>query len=187
MHIIAGEWRSRVLVTPVGDATRPTSGRVREALFSHLQSARLDAGFATLRVLDLFAGSGALAFEALSRGAAHATLVESAKPALLAIQQNVRKLGCEQRVTLVSGFVPASLVRLSRAGPFDLVFMDPPYASEDGPVTLDALPLNGALAPGALIVYEHDRRKPLLIPASLQFVGERTWGDTQVSFLRARE
>ena len=187
MHIIAGEWRSRVLVTPAGDATRPTSGRVREALFSHLQSARLQAGFVKLRVLDLFAGSGALALEALSRGAAHATFVEDAKPALAAIRENVRKLGCDERVAVVSGRLPSSLSRISRAEPFDLVFMDPPYASNDGPATLDALTLHCSLASDALIVYEHDRRKPPLVPASLLFIGERTWGDTQISFLRARE
>jgi 16S rRNA (guanine966-N2)-methyltransferase len=187
MNIIAGEWRSRVLVAPPGDATRPTSGRVREALFSHLQSARLKAGFAHLRVLDLFAGSGALALEALSRGAAHATLVESARPALSAIRQNVSHLRCEQRVSLVTGALPDVLARIPQPEPFDLVFMDPPYASNDGPATLEALPLHCALASEALIVYEHDRRKPPRVPASLLFLGERTWGDTQLSFLRPRE
>lgn len=186
MQIIAGEWRSRVLLTPPGDATRPTSGRVREALFSHLQSARLDAGFAGLRILDLFAGSGALALEALSRGAAHATLVESAKPALVSIRDNVSKLRCEERVTVVSGPLPSALARVPRQDAFDLVFMDPPYASADGPATLAALALQCALATKTLIVYEHDRRNPPLVPQTLLFVGERTWGDTQVSFLRPR-
>jgi 16S rRNA (guanine966-N2)-methyltransferase len=187
VQIIAGEWRSRALVAPAGDATRPTSGRVREALFSHLQSARLRAGFAELRVLDLFAGSGALALEALSRGAAHATLVEAAKPALAAIRENVRKLGCHERVAVVAGSLPTSLSRFASASPFDLVFMDPPYASDEGPATLDALRLQCSLASDALIVYEHDRRKPPRLPASLLYLGERTWGDTQISFLRPRE
>lgn len=120
MRVIAGTAGGRRLVTPAGDRTRPTADRVREALFSSLER-RLPGA----RVLDLFAGSGAMAIEALSRGAAHATLVEHARPALAAIRTNLDRVGLADRATVVAARLPGALARVE--GPFDVVLLDPPY------------------------------------------------------------
>lgn len=120
MRVIAGTAGGRRLVTPKGDRTRPTADRVREAVFSSLQP-RLPGA----RVLDLFAGSGALAVEALSRGAAHATLVERARPALAAIDRNLTIAGVADRAEVVAGELPGALDRVDPA--FDVVLLDPPY------------------------------------------------------------
>ena len=126
MRIVAGEWRRRPLEAPPGRTTRPTADRVRETLFSMLAS-RLGS-FEDLRVADLFAGSGALGFEALSRGAARATFVESDPAAAAAIRRNAEALGATGRIEIVAG----SALVLGRYGPFDLIFADPPYAAGAG-------------------------------------------------------
>lgn len=132
MRIIAGEWRGRPLVAPKGDATRPTADRVREALFSMLSS-RLGS-FEDLSVADLFAGSGALGLEALSRGAASCIFVEQDKPALDALRTNIAKLSAKADVRA------QSVMALGHAvAPLDLILMDPPYDSNAGAVALDKL------------------------------------------------
>lgn len=120
MRIIAGAWRGRAIVAPAGTETRPTSNRAREALFSMLTSRVGD--FEGLKVADLFAGSGSLGLEALSRGAAHCTFVETDREALEAIKTNVAKMGAEATVR-------AGTAENFHGGPFDLVFCDPPYLS----------------------------------------------------------
>ncbi len=141
----------RPLDAPKGDRTRPTTDRVREALFSALGS-RLD--LAGARVLDLFAGSGALGLEAVSRGAAHATLVERHGPTLALARRNAQTLGVADRVATVRA---DALVHLDRAdATFDLVMADPPYDLAEIP-TLPAL-ARSRLAPGGLFVLEHDAR-----------------------------
>jgi 16S rRNA (guanine966-N2)-methyltransferase len=170
VRIVAGAWRGRRLVAPAGRDTRPTSDRVREAVFSILGP--IDGA----AVLDLFAGSGALAFEALSRGAAHATLVERAPAAIKAIEANVQALRAD--VDLRRRDVRAFVRDASAAGgPYDLVFLDPPYrdAAGLGP-QLDLTPL---LAPGARVVSESDRREPLALPG-LAVADERRYGDTLI-------
>ena len=137
MRIIAGRWRGRALLAPPGEATRPTADRTREALFSMLTS-RLGS-FEELRVADIFAGTGALGLEALSRGAAHCTFVERDRDALAVLKANVEKLGAsgtDIRAQAAEGFT---------GGPFDLVLLDPPYASSLGQKVLPRL----ALEPGA--------------------------------------
>ena len=124
MRIISGAWRGRTLEAPPGLTTRPTADRVREALFSMLAS-RLGS-FEDLRVADLFAGSGALGFEALSRGAAHATFVESGAAAAAVIRRNAAKLGADVKI------LGGSAMALPRSEPFDLIFADPPYAPGSG-------------------------------------------------------
>src|SRR5437870_13695463 len=124
MRIIAGAWRGRVIEAPPGQATRPTADRVRETLFSMLVS-RLGT-FEDLRVADLFAGSGALGFEALSRGAAHATFVENDRGAAEAIRRNAQKLGASIQL------LTRSALALPQSEPFDLVFADPPYSAGAG-------------------------------------------------------
>jgi 16S rRNA (guanine966-N2)-methyltransferase len=169
MRVIAGELGGRRIATPRGAATRPTSERVREALFSMLGA--MDG----LRVLDLFAGSGALGIEALSRGAAHATFVERAAPALAALRANLAALGVLERSSVRAGDALAAL----RGGEtYDLVFLDPPYAMAEalaGQLS-DALP--AVLAAGARVVSESDHRAPAAL--ALPLARERRYGDTLI-------
>ncbi len=152
MRIIAGEWRGRRLVAPAGEATRPTSDRTRETLFSMLTS-RL-GGFTDLAVADLFAGSGALGLEALSRGAAAATFVDKDPAALATIERNVATLGAGARSRVLRGSVEA----MRATAPIDLLFIDPPYGEREPAVILDALRTHGWIAPGAWVAYETAKR-----------------------------
>src|SRR3954447_11662916 len=145
MRVIAGAWRGRPIEAPAGIATRPTSDRTREALFSMLAS-RLGT-FEGLRVADLFAGTGALGLEALSRGAAHCTFVETDRQAIEALRRNIAKLAAGDRAD-----VRAQSALHGVPGPFDLVLMDPPYTSGFGPRALAALA--DSIAPGAWISLE---------------------------------
>jgi 16S rRNA (guanine966-N2)-methyltransferase len=154
MRIIAGKWRSRTLVAPKGDTTRPTADRTRETLFSMLAS-RLGS-FEDLRVLDLFAGSGALGLEALSRGAALCTFVEQDKAALDALETNITKLGARQQCEIRRG----SVLMLGPSGKaYDLILMDPPYGTGAGAVALDKLTRLGWIAHAALISIETGNRE----------------------------
>jgi 16S rRNA (guanine966-N2)-methyltransferase len=172
MRVIAGTYGGRRLQTPPGTDTRPTADRIREALFSILGDRVHDA-----RVLDLFAGSGALGIEALSRGASAATFVDNAAPAIRAIGANLEALGADGVVMRAEA--RRFLGGASRSGhSYDLVFLDPPYrlaASLRG-VLSAALP--AVLAPGATVVAESDRRSPLDIDLPLE--DERRYGDTLI-------
>lgn len=173
MRVIAGEHRGARLRAPRGRDTRPTSDRVREALFSILGSV------AGARVLDLYAGSGALGIEALSRGAASAVFVDSAAPAVEAIRANLNALGLagEVRRRPVAAFLASAR---AAARHYDLVFVDPPYrlASVLGGELSTALP--AALAPGARVVTESDHRSPLDLHLDLALALERRYGDTLI-------
>ena len=154
MRIISGEWRSRKLVAPKGDTTRPTADRTRETLFSMLAS-RLGS-FEDLRVLDLFAGSGALGLEALSRGAAHCSFVENDPAAIGALETNIRTLGAGAR----SDVQKTSVLSLGAArGHYDLILMDPPYSTGAAQVALDKLGRLGWIAPSAWISIETSRKE----------------------------
>ncbi len=149
MRIISGQWRSRPVVAPKGDTTRPTADRTRETLFSMLNS-RLGS-FEELAVLDLFAGSGALGLEALSRGAARCTFVEHDAAALKALETNIEKLGAKAQ----SDVRRSSVLSLGSAiKPFDVILMDAPYASGAGSVALDKLGRLGWFSPSAWISVE---------------------------------
>lgn len=152
MRIISGQWRGRPLVAPKGDATRPTADRTRETLFSMLVS-RIGA-FDGLAVGDFFAGSGALGFEALSRGAATCLFVEQDRAALDAIRANGDRLGIRADVRASSVL---SLGAASR--PLDLIFMDPPYGTGAGQVALDKLARLGWTGPATWVSIETDRRE----------------------------
>lgn len=150
MRIVAGRWRGRPLVAPAGAATRPTADRVREALFSMLAS-RLGS-FEGLAVLDVFAGTGALGLEALSRGAARATFVETDRGALDALRANIAKLGAEATV------LPQRAEGLGRANvAHHLAFLDPPYDQGLAGPTLTRLATQGWLAPHAWVSVETGR------------------------------
>ena len=171
MRIIAGRWRGRKLVAPEGLATRPTADRVREALVSMLQS-RLGT-FEGLRVADLFAGSGALGLEALSRGAAHCTFLDSDRNAVAAIRANLAALGAEGEVRQGS----AEHIRLAEL--LDLVFLDPPYGSGLAGPMLAALPL----APGALASVETARDEEVTVKG-FETEAQRAYGKARITLLR---
>ena len=156
MRIISGQWRSRPLVAPKGDVTRPTADRTRETLFSMLAS-RLGS-FEDLAVLDLFAGSGALGLESLSRGAATCAFVEHDAAALKALETNIEKLGGKAQ----SDIRRSSVLSLGSAiKPFDVVLMDPPYTSGAGSVALDKLGRMGWFAPSAWISVETSNKEEI--------------------------
>jgi 16S rRNA (guanine966-N2)-methyltransferase len=169
LRIVAGDFKGRRLRAPRGPRTRPTADRVREALFSML-------GQVTgARVLDLYAGSGALGIEALSRGAASAVFVERDPRAAAAIAANLDSLGLEAEVQRQD-----ALRFLARAqGGFDLVFCDPPYDSGARIAGSLAERLPAVLADNARIVTESDKRSPLVLPFPL--LAERVYGDTRVA------
>lgn len=178
MRIIAGEWRGRRLHAPPGLDTRPTADRVRETLFSMLVS-RLDS-FEGLRVADLFAGSGALGLEALSRGAAFTCFVESDSKAAAAIRANAAELGASDRVQILGG----SALALPRADPFDLILADPPYAAGSGTAAVRAVTTAGWLAPGGWMSVETalgDRVEP----GDLAIDAERKVGRASLTLLRS--
>jgi 16S rRNA (guanine(966)-N(2))-methyltransferase RsmD len=163
MRIIAGQYRSRVLAAPAGMSTRPTSDRLRETLFNVLAPR-----IAGARFLDLYAGSGAVGIEALSRGAAHVTFVERAPTALKVLRQNLERMGITAAFEIHAGGVAGYLRSASSAGPkrepYTVLFLDPPYeAAEEYEVTLGLLGGAAAavLASGAIVVAEHRRKDKL--------------------------
>ena len=177
MRVIAGRWRGRTLVAPKGDVTRPTADRTREALFSMLAS-RVGS-FEGLAVADLFAGSGALGIEALSRGAGSCLFVEQDGAALDALRANLRALGATGEVRAASvlalGPVPA---------PLDIIVMDPPYATGAGAVALHRLARLGWTGPATWIAIETARDEPVAV-AGFALDAERTHGKARITVLRA--
>jgi 16S rRNA (guanine(966)-N(2))-methyltransferase RsmD len=172
MRVIAGRYGGRRLQAPPGLDTRPTSDRVREALFSILGE-RVGGA----RVLDLFAGSGALGIEALSRGAAEATFVDSAPAALRAIRANLEALGAQAEVRRADArrFLGGAS---GDARQYDLVFLDPPYRLAERLGSELTAALAAVLAPGAAVIAESDRRAPLEL--ELPILDERRYGDTLI-------
>jgi 16S rRNA (guanine(966)-N(2))-methyltransferase RsmD len=184
MRITGGTYRSRALRAPKGPATRPTTDRVREALFGILVSAGEVAG---ARVLDLYAGTGALALEALSRGAATAVLVESGREAIAALRSNVAALGLEDRAQIVAGDVAQVVRRLARSGPFDLVLADPPWAmvdDGDATVAISALVQAGGIGQDSRVVLEHSARTAPPEVDGLVRLDTRRYGDTALTFYK---
>ena len=176
MRIISGTWRGRRLVAPAGMQTRPTADRTRETLFSMLAS-RLGS-FEELRVADLYAGSGALGLEALSRGAAHCTFVESDRAATDAIRANAATLGATG-----IDIMAMSAARLPRAQPFHLILADPPYADGSGSAVVASVIAAEWLAPGGWIAIETERGAAV-DPGSLKLEVERDTGRARLTLLR---
>ena len=177
MRIIAGRWRGRPIAAPAGMATRPTADRARETLFSMLAS-RLGS-FEDLRVADLFAGSGALGLEALSRGAAHVTFVETDRTAAEAIRRNAAKLEAGAQVRLLAG----SAFALPQSEPFDLIFADPPYEPGSGTAVLQAVQKAQWLAAGGWISVE-TRRSDEVDPGDFILETTRDVGRARLTLLR---
>ncbi|GAB3168506.1 16S rRNA (guanine(966)-N(2))-methyltransferase RsmD [Myceligenerans halotolerans] len=186
MRIVAGRLGGRTLVVPP-KGTRPTSDRVREAIFSRLD--HLDVLDGT-RVLDLYAGSGALGLEAASRGARHVTLVDSARGAVAAARKNVAALGLAPHVQVVNGPVERYTAALAAAPPssgaaLDLVFLDPPYDLSDDDLArvLRDLAAPGVLARAAVVVVERSARSPEPSwPEGLALIGRKPYGETAVYY-----
>lgn len=178
MRVIAGSAKGRRLVVPAGESVRPTADRVREALFSSLQPILRGA-----RVLDLFAGSGALGIEALSRGAEHATFVEPDRKALEAIKTNLETATLTDRADVIAGRAVAHLRTLDPGngtpGRIDLAFLDPPYALGDEELADVLTALQPALAPDATVIVERDSRSdPPRWPAGMEPAEPRAYGST---------
>jgi 16S rRNA (guanine966-N2)-methyltransferase len=178
VRIIAGEWRGRRLIVPPGLATRPTSDRAREGLFSMLVS-RLGT-FEGLQVADLFAGSGALGLEALSRGAMHCLFVDKERTAVDAIKANVEALGAGDRTETRQQAAEYSMVP---AQPCDLILLDPPYGSGLGERTLEVVAKEEWLRAGALVSVEIESEM-LAIPDGLEREAYRRFGRAHVHLLR---
>lgn len=182
-RIIAGRFGGRRLEVPKGDGTRPTTDRVRESLFSSLESEL--GGFDGLWVLDLFAGSGALGLEAISRGAAGGVFVDSDARAVSAIKKNVRELGITT-ARVVKGSAGGFATR-PHDGPIDLVLIDPPYAVTTDAVTSLVRRIAVDIAPGALFVVERSTRDPFTWPDEVEAVRSRKYGETTLWYGRAGE
>lgn len=183
MRIIAGQHRGVTLAqVGKGDTAahlRPTSDRVREALFNVLQGGRFGDVVSGARVLDLFAGTGALGLEALSRGATHATFVDSGAVAQSLIRGNLTKLGETADVLAIPVVdLPAT------DQPCDLIFLDPPYGQKLGLPALQAAARQGWIAPGAVIVWEEST--PQIAPRGYTRLDQRQYGDTWITYLRTK-
>lgn len=178
MRIIAGEWRGRKLAAPKGDNTRPTADRARETLFAMLTSRLGD--FEGLQVADLFAGSGALGLEALSRGAEHCLFVEQDRDAVDVIRANITALGAQARTRVETG----SVMQLRAATrPLDLILADPPYQSGAGEVALDRLLRLGWIGPETWIAVETGFKEDIAVKG-LTLEADRRVGKGKLSLMR---
>lgn len=180
MRVIAGRLGGRRLSAPRGRGTRPTSDRVREALFSMLGDIEGAA------VLDLYAGTGALGIEALSRGARRAVFVENARPALAALAENLATLGIEGEARVVAQPVARASDLVAREGPFDLILVDPPYVALAEAAAAVARVVGpqgagGGLAPGGRLVIEHASRDAAPEIPGLTLVRTRSYGEASLS------
>jgi 16S rRNA (guanine(966)-N(2))-methyltransferase RsmD len=183
MRIIAGTAKGRKLQAPKGSKTRPTSDRVREAIFSIVGDLVEDA-----RVLDLYAGTGAMGLEALSRGARHAVFVEMNPAALQYLNTNIETCRCQDRSGVVSRPVISYLEQINPGDNFDLVFADPPYLSDQGTLTLLAISKHAKPLKRCLIILEHaPNRPPEPVPDNMDKVDTRKYGNVNVTFLQFKE
>ena len=183
MRIVAGTLRGRPLATPRDERIRPTSDRVRESVFNILSHGAASLHFEGARVVDLFAGTGALGLEALSRGAAFALFVEEDPQARALIRTNVEAFGLTGTTKIfrrdATGLGPAA-----QMGHYDLAFLDPPYDKGLAERALTSLAAGGWLKPGAIAVVEERADVALAWPPAFTLLDERTYGDTKVSFAR---
>jgi 16S rRNA (guanine966-N2)-methyltransferase len=184
LRIVGGRLRGRALARPQDLAIRPTSDRTREAVFNILAHGAAAVSLDGVRVIDLFAGTGALGIEAISRGAAYALFVDESAEARGLIRENVEALGLTG-CTRIFRRDATDLGPASQLGQFGLAFLDPPYSKLLGDQALASLLAGGWLAPGAVVVLEEREGVSVAVPAGLQAIEQRSYGDTQVMFLRA--
>lgn len=181
MRITAGTHRGRILKVPVGDAVRPTTDKVRQAIFNILQAYDLPADAI---VLDGFCGSGSLGLEALSRGAAHVTFVEKERVHMQHTQDNAAAMKVPDQCSFILKDVTQIGLKPAAAASVDLVFLDPPYRMNLLDPALSALAAGGWLAPGACLVCEHEKTATPALSPEYDLLDQRRYGDTQVSFVR---
>ena len=185
MRIIAGDFRGRALANVgKGDAgahLRPTTDRVRESLFNVLAGGRFDDPITDARVLDLFAGTGALGLEALSRGAAHVTFVDDGRKAQSLISENIKLCDASAKTRIFRS--DARRLRKNDGAPFDLIFIDPPYGKGMGELALQAAIAGDWVAKDALIVWEESRA--VTLPDGVDMLDVRKYGDTKITLARA--
>ncbi len=186
MRVIAGRHRGRRLAAPEGRALRPTADRVRESVFNILAHGGFGVGGASLLpgayALDAFAGTGAMGIEALSRGAAHATFLETDRAALAALRANLAAVREQPNATVLA----ADVLHPPRpARPVTVAFLDPPYGEGKGPVALAALADAGCFEPGAIVMLEVAAREPFVPPAGFAILDERRYGAARIVVLRA--
>ncbi|MFH1985346.1 MAG: 16S rRNA (guanine(966)-N(2))-methyltransferase RsmD [Pseudomonadota bacterium] len=179
VRIVSGRLKGRRLATPAGLGTRPTADRVREAVFSILYGR-----IAGARVLDLFSGSGALALEAISRGAQSALAIDRDPAAISVIRRNITHCGVDDRAAVIGWDIRASLDCLSRRPEtYSLIFLDPPYASDLAGIAMAHLHAAGCVSPGATLVVEHSQQQiPEAIEGFCMLTDRRRYGKTLVSF-----
>lgn len=188
MRIVAGSLKGRAIVTPEGQTTRPTSDRARQAIFNVLEHAPWAEGLHEARVIDLYAGSGALGFEALSRGAAFCLFVDTDDGARGAIRENMDAYGLFGRCRVHRRSATDLGPRPGSAGEaFTLAFLDPPYARGLGEQTLARLLEGGWLAPGTIVVFERGSDEPEIDTPGYERLDARDYGAARVLFLRASE
>ena len=183
MRIVGGRFRGRALATPGDDRTRPTSDRVRESVFNILAHGIADFSLEGGRVLDLFAGTGALGVEALSRGAAYCLFVEEDADARGTIRRNVEAFGLTG-VTKIFRRDATTLGPVENRGKFELAFLDPPYGKGLAELALASAAAGAWLAPAAVAVIEERKGASITLPAGFAALDQRAWGDTQVLFAR---
>jgi len=181
MRIVAGKFRGKPLTSPSDDSIRPTADRVRESMFNILAS-RLGPVFTDIRVLDLFAGTGALGFEALSRGAAHVTFVETGAEGRGLIRDHIEVFGAGG-ITKLLRRDATDLGPPATFGQFDLVFLDPPYGQGLGEKALASMAANGWLAPEATIVFEESAATQVELPEGYTLDDRREYGSAAIHFL----
>ena len=184
MKLTGGNWNGRTINAPEGLVTRPTSDLVRGAIFNTLHF--MVTSYKDVVVLDGFAGSGALGFEALSRGAHHAVMVEADQRAFDVLQRNAAMLDCKKKVTLKRVDLLALSFSQRAYNPFNLVFLDPPYEYPAQKVhdVLLHLVNSGVLAKDAFIVYEHSPDQTLELPKNFEFLKDKEYGSTIVTYLQ---
>lgn len=185
MRIISGSARGRKLAVFDGKQIRPTPDRVREALFS-MFSSRFGS-LHGIRVLDLFAGTGALSLEALSRGAAAAVVVDQSPYAINLIRENTDRCGFSDKVTVIAGEVLVSLDKLLPSDPFDLILLDPPYASELASEVITRIETLNLLADGGIICAETSRQETLESQGGLSLLENRIYGSTRIHLFSCSE
>jgi 16S rRNA (guanine966-N2)-methyltransferase len=179
MRIIAGQWRGKALMAPPGQTTRPTGERARQALFNRIEHASWSPGLRGAVVLDLFAGTGALGLEALSRGAEQATFVENDASALRALRANIAACGCADRAVVIAG---DALAALHMARPANVLFADPPYRTGAASKALAGLSA-AHVAPDGIAIIETASGEAVLAPPGWRVLDERTYGAARTTIL----
>lgn len=183
MRIVSGKFRGRALAVPAHEGLRPTSDRVRESVFNILMHGIEDFTLPGVRVIDLFAGTGALGLEALSRGAAYCLFVEDSADARALIRRNVEAFGLTGE-TRIFRRDATDLGPAGNMNAYDLAFLDPPYGKGLGDKALAVLVSGKWLKPGAIVVLEERSGADVTRPAGLTEIDRRTWGETDVHFYR---